>query len=211
MIKTILMLTLSLLLILSANGDSPDVRIEESNELTHVATVSTSIQDLEEEKWKEAYAKFLNEFQEDSKYTHSQFSWWDLDNNDIPELIIEQANIDGGILTVYSYDGNAYEVGNYSNSKIGVSGLRFSNNPEFPGLFTLWWGGGVEHYGYLTVNNRELIYEDLWYMDGLKESYKNEISDNKKLINESINVESIEDSLLEMYLINEDGINEITK
>jgi len=184
---------------------------QERNEAANAIETNVCVEDSADNTWKEAYSTFLNNFQRDSQYNRSHFSWRDLDNDGIPELIIEQARDDAGILNVYSYDGCVFEVGKYSNPKIGVADLRFSTNPDFSGLFTFWWGGGVEHYGYLTVNDRELLYVDLWYIDRLNETNQIEVSSDKELINESISVETTDDSILEMYPVDAVGISELTK
>lgn len=44
------------------------------------------------------YVKFLSDFQRDTNYDHSQFTWRDLDGNGVSELIIEQVNDDGGVM-----------------------------------------------------------------------------------------------------------------
>ncbi len=168
---------------------------------------------LKEESWREAYAEFLGNFPGLTDYNHSEFALRDLDNDGMEELIIIQCNEVDGILSVYSYDGSIYKTGEYSDAKIGVAGLRFSDNLMFPGLFNEWWGGSIEHYGYLTVKDGRLIYEYLWYMDHTTEEWEQiEVSDNKQLINESIiafsSYEDI-DNLLEMYLINDDNISEV--
>lgn len=158
---------------------------------------SQYIEESAEDTWKEAYKSFLKDFQRDSQYDRSDYAWRDLDQNGIPELIVIEADDVDGNLTVYSYDGSVFKIGDYSNPKIGVAGLTFSTNPELSGLFTLWWGGGVEHYGYLTVKDRKLIYEDLWYADHVNET-EIEVSGDKELINESKKVESA-GNILEMY------------
>jgi len=117
--------------------------------------------------WQEAYIAFLRNFSASTESGVSEFALRDLDNNSVPELIITQtdANAMSAVLTVYSYDGNVYKVGDYSNPKESfVSGFRFSNKLAFPGLFEVWWGGGIEHYGYLTVKKRNLAYEYLYYI-----------------------------------------------
>ncbi len=166
--------------------------------------------------WQEAYVVFLRDF---SVFTDNEpsFSLRDIDNNGIPELIIvhEDGKTTDSVLTTYYYDGTVYKIGDYSDSKIGVAGLRISDNPMFPGLFTSWWGGGVEHYGYLTVRNERLSYEYLWYIDRTTEPPRQkEISNKKELINESINAHSSNyytHNLLEMYPINDENINLLLK
>ena len=116
-------------------------------------------------------------------------------------------------LKVYSYDNRVYKIGEYSDPKIGISGIRISENPEFPGLFNQWWGGGVEHYGYLEVREKQLIYEDLWYMDRTGAApYQNQVSNKEALIRESMTLFSDDDdmgNILEPVLINDENIDKM--
>jgi hypothetical protein len=171
---------------------------------------------LMEKAWQKAYTAFLRDFSV-ADNTIATFSLRDLDNNGIPELIIEQHNAGGAldaVLTVYAYDENVYKVGDYSNPKGSFVGwFRFSNNPTFRGLFEEWYGGNVYHYGYLSVKEGELIYEYLYYIDTNKTEMpqQDEISDDKQLINESINVHLLReyDDLLKQNIINEENINDV--
>ena len=94
------------------------------------------------EKFKEqaklVYMDYLQNFSRMKDYQVFEFSLRDLDKDEIPELIIVQSNAVHGILSVYFYDGNLKKYGDYSNPKIGQSGLYISDNPMFPGLFTFW-------------------------------------------------------------------------
>lgn len=175
---------------------------------------SQDIKDSTLEVWIEAYALFLMDFPALNDDDISYFSLKDLDNNDIPELIIEQRNgseSNYSILTVYAYDNSVYKIGDYK--LIGAGGLHVSDQQEFPGLFHCTWGGGVENFYYLIVNGGELVCEQVLRIDRSGESPKQtELSDNNKLIEEVINVyESSEypNNRLEMYPINDDSISEI--
>jgi len=125
-----------------------------------------------------AYRIFLENFQAESVI--NCFALRDLDGDGIPELLIIQQ--DGtalnAVLSVYSYAETVYKIGDYSNTgKSFKSVLRFSNNRIFPGLFDFWWGGGIEHYAYLTIKEGKLVSEYLWYEDRTVEPpQKNEIS-----------------------------------
>lgn len=76
-------------------------------------------------------------------------------------------------------------------------------------------GGGMEHYGYLEVREKRLIYENLWYIDRTGASpYQSEVSNNKELISESMNIFSADDymgNILDTVLINDDNINKMFK
>lgn len=159
------------------------------------------------EQAKLAYIDFLQNFSKTKDYQVFAFSLRDLDKDEIPELIIVQSNAVHGIVSVYFYDGDLKKYGDYSNPKIGKSALYVSDNRMFPGLFSLWWGGGVEHYDYLYIDGRELKECRLWEMDRTEEfpCQKILLSD-EELVEESIELFSKEDNeknVLELYLIDD--------
>lgn len=163
---------------------------------------------------KEAYESFLRNYFGSTEYDVYEFALRDLDNNGIPELLVVLSNEDGGILTVYSYNGEIYKMGDYSDSKIGISAFVVPANPELRGLFNLWWGGGVEHYGYLFVKDGNLTYEELYYIDRTGDTPEQvNISNNTELIDRAskdfLETDEIGDNILDMYLINEENISKI--
>lgn len=170
------------------------------------------------DSWKNAYADVLRSLPVLSDNNTYTFALRDLDNNKMPEIIIlkHNGNALNAVYTVYSYDDNIYKAGDYSNpAGQCVTGLCFSNNSMFPGLFECWEAEGVEHYGYLSVTKGKLIYEDLWYMNRTSDPpHQVEISNNKQLINESIATfppYEYSDNLLEMYPVNDENIDEKIK
>ncbi|MCI8983445.1 MAG: hypothetical protein HFG78_13765 [Hungatella sp.] len=168
-----------------------------------------------ENTYMKAYEAYLRSFPELNDYKYSSVALRDLDKNGVSELIIVQVDEVDGILKVYSYDNSVYKIGEYSDSKIGISAIHVSENPKFPGLFNQWWGGGVEHYGYLEVREKRLIYEDLWYIDRTEPSpYQSNVSNNEALIRESMNIFSDDDymgNILDTVLINDENISKIFK
>ena len=197
----------------------PLIGCESNNSRNIGDTTSTFSPNInaEAKMWPDAYAEFLIEFFESDNYYATEFSLRDLDENEIPELIILQFdnNQMTKLLTIYSYNSNVYKIGECDNPGPLGSAPRFSNNPMFPGLFLEWYGGGIERFGYLSVKAGKLISEDLWCIDRSKEPpQENEISDNKLLINESMDIFLLfesRDSILEMILIDEDNVDEIKK
>ena len=172
--------------------------------------------DNETEFWRDGYAVFLRNLPVLGDNMIFSFFLRDLDNSGVPELMIVQMNqtAHDDVLTAYSYDGEVYKIGDYSNPKKSFTDwFRFSNSPAFPGLFECWVGGGVEHYGYLSVKEGKLTYEYLWYDDRTKEPPQQiEISGNKLLIDESIDAfppYDYTDNLLETYLVNDNNIDGI--
>ena len=166
-----------------------------------------------ENTYMKAYESYLRSFPELPDYEYSGVAFRDLDKNGVPELIIVQVDVVDGILKVYSYDNCVYKIGEYSDPKVGISAIRISENPEFPGLFHQWWGGGVEHYGYLEVREKRLIYEDLWYMDRTGAApYQSQVSNKEALIRESMNLFSDNDdesNILDTVLINDENIDKM--
>ena len=69
--------------------------------------------------------------------------------------------------------------------------------------------------GILEVREKRLIYENLWYIDRTGASpYQSEVSNNKELISESMNIFSADDymgNILDTVLINDDNINKMFK
>ena len=178
------------------------------------------------EAWQNAYETFLNdyEFLNDSdiidlsdENTIYSYAVRDLDDCGVSELLLFQQdsrNALNAVLTVYSYDGNVYKIGQYSNLKGSfIGGFRLSENPLFPGLFEVWWGGGEDHYGYLSIEDGELVYEYLWHDDRtIEPPHQTMFSDNQEIINESFHLHLLDnstDNLLEIYLINSENIDEI--
>lgn len=153
----------------------------------------------------------LRDFMTSNKKENSYYALRDLDKDDIPELIINQnlnSESTNSILSVYTYSDGIFKIGDYKN--IGAGGIHISDNLDFPGLFHVIWGGGVENYWYLTVEEGELICEHVRCIDrsGFGPEIT-EISENRALIEETINVyesDKFPNNLLDMYLITPDRI-----
>ena len=157
--------------------------------------------------WQTAYISFLKDFPAPEDNEILEFSLRDLDGDGVPELIICQ--MDNAAYTkdllVYSYENSIYKIGEFENAGSYASALCITDNPMFGGLFLLWYGGGVERYGYLSVEDRELKYEYLFYYDRTVEPHnKGIISDNEQLVEEADNAfppYDYYDNILEMYNI----------
>ena len=71
----------------------------------------------------------------------------------------------------------------------------------------------MEHYGYLEVREKRLIYEDLWYMDRTGAApYQSQVSNKEALIRESMNLFSDNDdesNILDTVLINDENIDKM--
>jgi len=197
----------------SKNGES---ELPKANEASTEIIIEIEELEIGEESWQEAYTLFLKDFPADSEYNNAdfrlpEFSLRDLDENGIPELLILQAGEYDGLVTVFTYVDNIIEIGSYTDPKIAVSLMLYSSKPNYPGLFTVWWGGGVEHYGYLSVKDEQLIHEELYKIE-LAEDKMLELSNNKLLINESLNAFSYYEydiNLNIMHIINDDNIADV--
>ena len=208
--KKYIIIIISMIFIFFLNKYIINNKIKNNFESTNIILLNKNIRI---DEWKNTYLYFLNDF---LKYNNDiyEFSLWDLDNNGIPELLILQLNENGGegILSIYSYDDNIIKIDDYIDHKT-AAGYRYSYNTLFPGLFTFWWGGGQEYYGYLTINNGILIHENIKHIDrSIEPPNIKYMSNNKHLIDESTNVYphfNYNDNILKFYIINNENIENI--
>ena len=116
-------------------------------------------------------------------------------------------------LFVYSYDDEVCRIGECDDPNSFAGTFLFSDHLEYPGLCSCKWGGGIERYGYLSIKDNQLVYEDLWLTDRtLDTPEQKDISNNKELINESINLfkpNEYDANILEEYPISVDGIKQV--
>lgn len=142
------------------------------------------------EEGKVDYTTFLsNLYENKSSNEELEFSIKDLDNNGIPELIIAK---DGVNITVYTFKDTVVEVGSHYFAT-GTTRLFFTDNSSYPGMFFYFVGGGLDHYGYITIKDNKLMYEELWNEDysgiskelGISRKRIEEFSADKQLIKES--------------------------
>jgi len=139
------------------------------------------------ESYKAKYVEFLKAYKTESKVC--TYALRDFDNNEIPELII--INSTGyalkTVVSIYSYNGEVYKMGDYSNpSGSSANGFRFSTNPKYPGLFELYWGYDVDHFGYISIKDGKVSYEPLWNnYKALDPVFYEKLSDNAELIKEA--------------------------
>ena len=168
------------------------------------------------EAWQDAYATFLKGLPPPPEGYMYSFTLHDFDSNGIPELMLIKQDLQAmdALLTVYSYDKKIYLIGEHTNPQKSFLGwFCFSDKPEYDGLFECWWGGGVSHYGYLSLENGALKFEYIFYEDRTKEPMEVvELSENKELINEASYGYShnwYSDSVLDGGLINDVNIERI--
>lgn len=137
------------------------------------------------------YTTFLSGLYENkSSNEELDFSIKDLDHNGIFELIIAKNGVNN--IAVYTFNNTVVEVGNI-NFATGTTRLFFTDNSSYPGMFYYYAGGGLDHYGYITIKDNKLMREELWNEDysgiskelGISRKRIEEISADKQLINES--------------------------
>lgn len=186
----------------------------------------SSISGTDIQDWQRAYIQFLQEFIILEDFEICEYALKDINLDGVPELILLQSDQSvKALLEIYSFKNKVFKTGGFTNIKVG-SALCVSDHPLYPGLFLLRWGGGVEHYEYITVEEDLLVYEYLWFNNLAPEeaaikngkSGKNMVSDNKELIELSENVfqDVNDDNILEMFILGEDDefqpiINYISK
>lgn len=138
---------------------------------------SSKVSDSTAEK---AYDEFINQLNGKDSYYAKQ----DINGDGYDELIVKENTA----VTVYSFNGEVYEIGSH-DFLTATARLFYSENERFPGIFYFTVGGGVNHYGYMTIKNSELTFEDLWEEDysGITDNDTpiREISSNTELIAES--------------------------
>ena len=116
------------------------------------------------------------------------FTLKDLDNNGTPKLVIMTNWMN---VAVYTFNDGLIKIGS-QNFATGTTRLFFSDNPAYSGIFTFFVGGGLAHYGYMSIKDNQLIYEELWneaysgyYIENEGRNRIEEFSNDKGLVNES--------------------------
>ena len=164
-------------------------------------------------EWQNSYKTFLKELNKNNSNCKYEFLLRDLDSDNIPELIIKEELK----LTVYRYDTESVEIGNY-DFVTGTTRFFSSSNINYPGIFYFYASGGLNHYGYMNIQKEKLIIETLWNEDysgiskeiGEKREKIKELSNDKKLIEESKKL-SKANSDIEFMKINSNNLNKLEK
>lgn len=148
---------------------------------------------ITEDGWRSAYESYLNErYKKGNDPGDLYYFIKNIDGAGSPELfVIDHAEEDGDQMKVYTYRDEVQKIGSYFLT--GTTRLLYSDDPSCPGVFTFGVGGGLEHYGYMTVQDGKLSATELWNEDysGIsKELGKDrdqilELSSDKLLIRES--------------------------
>ncbi len=139
-------------------------------------------------EWRNAYTIFLEDLSKSNPNQTYECVIKDLDSDCIPELIIKEQLK----LVVYGFDKKVEKVGNYDFST-GTTRFFDSENKNYPGIFYFYVSAGLNHYGYINIQDKELNVQELWNEDysgiskemGIDREVIEKISDDDKLIEES--------------------------
>ena len=109
----------------------------------------------------------------------------DIDGNNVGDLLV----LENTKLSVYTYE-NSIELIGEQDFLTGTVRFFSSDNINYPGIFYFTVSGGVNHYGYMTIKDKNLSFENLWEENYATESENSvnrikELSSNKDLISES--------------------------
>ncbi len=130
-----------------------------------------------------SYENFLNDLKnkQDDLYYYIK----DIDGNNIDDLLV----LENTKLSVYTYEKSVELIGE-QDFLTGTVRFFSSDNISYPGVFYFTVGGGVDHYGYMTIKEKKLSFENLWEENFTIEPQNSvnrikELSSNKDLISES--------------------------
>ncbi len=129
------------------------------------------------------YEDFLNDLKnkQDDLYYYIK----DIDANNIDDLLV----LENTKLSVYTYENSIKLIGE-QNFLTGTVRFFSSDNISYPGVFYYTVGGGVDHYGYMTIKDKKLSFGNLW-----EENYATEPQDSVNRIKElSLNKDLISES-----------------
>jgi len=167
-VKKITVLFLLLIFMLTACKQSD--RIPSDNSIPNSKNISS-------------YENLLNDLK--NNQTDLYYYIKDIDGNNIDDLLVRENTK----LSVYTYD-NSIELIGEQDFLTGTIRFFSSDNINYPGIFYYTVGGGVDHYGYMTIKDKKLSFENLWEENYATEPQGSinrikELSCNKDLISES--------------------------
>ena len=125
----------------------------------------------------EAYTNFLNDY---ANSTELFYFTKDIDNNGTEELIIHQDTE----IEIYTYRDSVKKVGTH-DFITGTIQLYHTNDKKYPGIVFVTIGGGKEHFGYITITDGVLNFQQIFDNDFSMISGKKEdvfYTDDKELI-----------------------------
>ena len=130
-----------------------------------------------------AYESLLENLK--SNQSHLYYYTKDINGNGVADLLI----LENTKLSVYTYEKSVKLIGE-QDFLTGTVRFFSSDNINYPGIFYYTVGGGVDHYGYMTIKDKKLSFENLW-----EENYATEPQDSINRIKElSLNKDLISES-----------------
>ena len=159
-----------------------------SNSTTYLLSNGSRKIEIETVEWRSSYITFLQDINKNNSKQGYEFVIKDLDGDAIPELIVKEKLK----LTVYRQNKEVEEVGSY-NFATGTTRLFSSESMNYPGIFYFYVSGGLNHYGYIDIQDKELNIQELWNEDysgiykemGEERERIEKFSDDDKIIKES--------------------------
>ena len=85
------------------------------------------------------------------------YSIKDIDGNTVDDLIL----LENTKLSIYTFDNSVNLIGTH-DFLTGTARFFYSDKTNLPGIFYYTAGGGIDHYGYLTIQDGTLLLTDLW-------------------------------------------------
>ena len=105
----------------------------------------------------EIYTNFLNNY---ANNTELFYFTKDIDNNGTEELIIHQNTK----IEIYTHGDSVKKVGTH-DFITGTVQFYHTNSKKYPGVVFVTIGGGKEHFGYITITDGVLIFQQIFDND----------------------------------------------
>lgn len=182
------MIWYALAFLLSVTLSSCGMADTESRMTADAGTAVSSGAAVLEEEWKGAYEAYLDQIYKSHKNPDGCLFYFckNIDQTEIPELfVIDYEAVSEDHMKVYTYKNDVKQIG--SRYITGTTMLMYSEDSSCPGIFTFDVGGGLDRYGYITVQDGKSSEAELWTVKTGEEEngQRNEITSDKQLIRES--------------------------
>ena len=135
--------------------------------------------------WDSSYEVFLSKIRKDAKEDY-YYALKDMDGDGTEELLLHTpAKM---TLSIYTFTDRVVKVGS-NDFWTGTLRLLHTADPDYPGIIWFDVGGGMDHYGYITVKDGQMTMEPLWDYnysgiapEGEESEESIEYSEDKRLI-----------------------------
>ena len=150
-----------------------------------------------------------------SSVKYYTYSFWDMDNNGVDELLVSRQNRGNAfdaVMTIFTYNSGIEMIGEYTN-EIGsfMSGIFVLDNPNYTGVVDTWHNNGIESYIYVYLDEGAIKHEEIFYVNRKGDSpVLVECSDDKELINEVmklLEMKNLNHFILPQYVAREQRLN----